>query len=369
MRKRSRTFSPHTRRQKNDVPRSVIVSFKKGDDGKDQGDRAVVKSKLPRSMSMAEKFQANAEAADGFVSINRWTYLRQGTIDEWGVTQLGADGQSIEFFTPRKFKDAEAVSFNNKTFSAISYITTTTVANGEPMNDLYVQYSHVRVNLHNITQRRITVQMFICYGKNSEGTFDAVDDLEKCYDYYRNGSNLTARTVNIDPMANKEWLKIWDVTKVEFKLEQGEHQTYLIKGPKNYVMDPKLHLPQGTLPAPLDVTWDGPQKAGNGCRVFFRMLNEICLVGNNDAATAPTTLMGRKIGAHHPINPIPGADGAQQGCCIVRMSEYTHVKAPVGLTTNDSKIHLSNFHTIAGATYTESNVDTDQAMTVPATFL
>lgn len=369
MKRQRTTSSSSNKRVHLEVPQSVTVSYSKGDDSKDQGDRSVVKARMPKQMSMYEKFRLNAESANSYTTLNRWTYLRQGTIDKWGLTTTDSNGNTLEFFTPRKFKDIEACNFFSKVLSGTSYQTTTLAANGPTMDDIYVQYSHVRVSLTNITQRRTTVQMFICYGKNGEGTASPINDLANVFSMYRNFSGVTAADPNIDPMSSKEWLQLWDVTKVEFKLEQGEHQSYLLKGPKNYVLDPKLHLPQGTLPTTANPTWDAPNLKGNGCYVFFRMLNDLCLVGNNDAGTATTALMGRKIGAHHPINPIPPVDGSQQGCVIVRMTEYYHIKAPLGAEASESRRYLANFHTIAGSTYTETNVDTDQAYTLPTSFI
>lgn len=354
-----------------ETPRPYVVKRVKGDDSKDQGDKRVVKTQVPKGPSMAEKWRAHKDAPNGFQTKTSFSYLRQGTIDEYGLTNLDQENNTLEFFTPRKFKDAEAVAFNGKTLTSAGYKTVTTAANGYTFEDVYITKSQVTFTFHNISQRRTTVEMYICYGKNGEGTTSPILDLNGSYDMYNgNSGTITAATLYFDPMKNKEWNDLWKVTKVVITLEQGEHQNYLLKGPQHYIMDPKTHVNNGTTPADTTVNWQLPYYPGNGCYIFFRMLNDICLLGNNDAGTTTNILMGRKIGAHHPINPIPATDGDQQSCVICKMTEYIQVKAPnTDQEGIDQRNFLNSFHTLAGSTYTETNVDTDQAMTIPSSFV
>lgn len=352
-------------------PRAVTVSFSKGDDSKDQGDRSVIRARLPKAQTMLAKFKANTDGPNGYVHINRFAYVRQTNIDQYGIQRFDSSGTDIELFTPRKFKDAEAVSFNNKALTSTGYQTTTVAINGPTLEDVYVQKSSATFQVVNITQRRVTLEMYICYGKNGEGSAIPANDYNLANDMYGgNSSNIVTETPYIDMMKNETWLKLWNVTKVKFVLEQGEHQSYYVKGPSMYVMDPKSHCAVGTTPTTTgSIFWDTPLQPGNGCKVFFRMLNDMCLVGNNDAGTDVTAAMGRKIGAHHPINPIPAADGDQQGAVLVKIKEYYHMKGAPGLQDVDQQNFLNDFHTIAGAAYTESNVDTDQSMSLPAVYL
>lgn len=355
----------------NPVPRSFIASYNKGNDAHDEGSRAVIKTTMPRKQSMKEKFQAREDAANGYVTVVRFVTLRQTSIDQWGFTKTDINGNWVEHFTPRKFKDAEAVSFNGKALTTGGYSTTTTAANGTTLRDIYIQYSHVRYNFYNVQQHTCKLEMYICYAKNGEASTAPENDLALCYDMYMGNSNtITVNTPYHDIMANKEWLSLWDVTKVEFKLEPGEQQTYFLKGPQDYVLDAKRHCATGTTDTTTPVTWDSYNKQGNGCAVFFRMLNNITLVANTDVGTAAdSNLGGRKIGAHHPPNNVPAADGSLQGGIAIRYLEYYHIKAPENVDDVDQRNFLNAFHTIAGGNYVDVQVDTDQAMTVPTTVL
>lgn len=134
-------------------PRAVTVSYSKGDDSKDQGDRAVIKAKLPKKPSMSARFLAHQDAANGFLVINRFVYLRQTVVDRWGLQAYDSSGVLMEFFTPRKFKDAVAVSFYTKSLTTNGFLTTATGINGIPSENVYVQKSSVSVSIINTTER------------------------------------------------------------------------------------------------------------------------------------------------------------------------------------------------------------------------
>lgn len=345
--------------------------------GTDRDDIAAVYKadvKPPRKESSYAKFKAVAGNAEGTVQINRFCCLRQGTIDQWQATGGDDNGRLIEFFTPRKFKDAEAICFNAKTASAAGYLTTTALQNGITMRDVYVKYAAVNFSFVNASQYNTKVEMYICYGKEGEGSTTPWDDWNNTADMSAgNLAGVTYNTIGYDLLANEEWLRMWDVQKISMNMEPGERASYQLKGPSMYVLEPQNHTALGTTPAQATpIYWQQPSDSkGNGCRVFFRMLNQMALCANNDAGTAANINMGnRKIGAHHPPNTIPASNGLQQSGVMVRMSEYFIIKAPIGLDNQvQSKNIINDFHTLAGDVTAVVAVDTDQAMTVPAAFL
>lgn len=100
--------------------------------------------------------------------------MRQANIDAWSSVAFDDNGNAMEFFTPRKFKDCEAVSFNGKPLTANGYATETVAipltsgVNLQTMQPCYVQQSWVQVNVRNVSQHSCTLQMFICYGNQEK---------------------------------------------------------------------------------------------------------------------------------------------------------------------------------------------------------
>lgn len=360
------SYPTPSKKRKVDVVSSYVMSYDRGNDSKDKAPKVVVGSKLPKKETSSQKFRAVKDNPRGVYQVVRYTYLYQPNVDRWGVTGQDWRSQHIEFFTPHKFKDAEAVCFNGKAITYNGYGTTSLAVNGPTLRPIYVDYSHVRFDFHNITQNDCQLEMYICYGKGKASATLPWTDLDNALKTLK-GSTTTFTELGFDPMTVKPWVERWDVTKVEIAFEPGEKCAHLLKGPKKYCLDPALHTASGTEATTATVTWNTPEREGNGCYVFFRMLNRltlVCMDVASDGAANPR-MGGRKVHAHHPANKVPSTDGDPQGGIIVKMSEYYRVAAPEDYQGGEVHFKQLDFHSYTpGSTDKKVRVDTDQSMTL-----
>lgn len=87
-----------------------------------------------------------------------------------------ANQNLLEFFSPRQFKDAEGVLFNGKTPTYNSWTSVATalpLASGTNMGTAQitkVNSSSAMFYFKNVSQRQMTLEMYICYGKGSGTT-------------------------------------------------------------------------------------------------------------------------------------------------------------------------------------------------------
>lgn len=347
-RKRSKSPYPTPSKRKRSQSRGLrrtgggLGRTSKGTDSKDTADVYVHLAPPQHFKSMAEKYAEYKEQPTGVVMITKFRSMRVSTANEWNIFTADDRGRRFEIFTPKKFKDAEAVSFKGKALSENGYATATVAVNGTTLRDMCVIKSFCRVDFKNVTEKTTTIEMYVCAVKDAKAwiTTTPEDDLARALDMYSGNSSTTSlATLYVDPMKVKTWTDMWHVKKVKVRLEPGETASHTLYGPKKYVMDPKRHLEIGTTDALPDPgpKWLTPDREGNGFYVFFRMLNDITF-GVGQTPNTPNTLMGgRRIWPHHPINAVPPQDGDIQGGVVLRWQEYYKMACPLGVDSVDQR--------------------------------
>lgn len=347
-------------------PAGQSYRAQKGSDTKDTADVYVHRSVTPAEPSMAEKYNLHKEQPNGVVLITRFRSARVAGINRWEV--FGDDDSNLRFelFSPRKFKDAEAVSFLGKALTANGYGNASLAANGPTLRDVVVVNARARFDFKNVSQNTTTLEMYVCSMKRDQtyaGTYPQ-DDLALALDMYDgNSSGTTGTSLYTDPLSVKTWTDMWNVRKVKIVMEPGETASHTMQGPSKYVMDARRHVILGTTAISDPPTWMNPEMQGNGFYVFFRMLNQISFLATTDAGTAANAKMGgRRIYPGHPLNTLPGTDGSLQGGVIIKLQEYYCIKCPMDVDSNDTRNVLVDLVNVTG-TPVNVQIDSDQPLT------
>jgi len=316
-------------------------------------------------------FSLSKDSATGIVQKRYYVSLSQKAINEYYTTSLTDKGTLLEFFTPRKFKDAEAISFNSKIITNESFVNTAeaTGANLSHHTNTFVKDSHVQVNLRNVTQHNCTVEMFISYGvlDKTGSTISPWGDFQAVVDqYYGTINSVTYNTIHINPLPILAKSQLWKTTMVTFKFEPGEKQSHFIQGPKNYVLIPHNHINVNTLAASTTPTWLQPEIKGNGCYIWFRIINDLTMVvGSGAESGANTNMANKKMHPAHPINQVTG-EGVAQGGVVIEMIETIITRAPTGKEAAPKRDFLWDFGVLAN-TLVDVQIDADAANTQSGT--
>lgn len=368
-RKRSKSPYPTPKKKRRSQSRGLhrtggaLGRAHRGSDSKDSADVYVHLPPPVQHISMAQKYLEYKAQAKGVLMITRFRSLRVATPNEWNLCTTDDRARRWECFTPKKFKDAEAVAFQGKALTENGYATKTAAVNGPTLRDMCVHKSFVRVDFKNVTEKTTTVEMYVCAAKNSKAWVVTTpeDDLARALDMYAGNSSTTSvATLYTDPMKIKAWTEMWSVKKVKIRMEPGETASHTLYGPKKYVMDPKNHLEIGTAESTVDPNWLSPDREGNGFYVFFRILNDLTFGVTQDVPTATNTNMGgRRIWPHHPANNVPANDGDIQGGVIIKWQEYYKMGCPLGVDDVDQRNILVDIRTMGG-TISDVAVDSDQ---------
>lgn len=298
----------------------------------------------------------------GEVKVVRFLSCRQADYDQWGLEVTDDQNIPLVFFTPDKFKDAEAVCFNSKPHTRNSFQTHTigTNLNFPTMQNTFVLHAGLNIKIKNVSQHALTFEIYICKGKETKANntiFPQIAYERALDDYIGSSPTVNARTVGLDPLTVPEWLKTWDVERVTLKMEPGEHATHYVQGPTNYVMHGSKHVAEDTTatsPAPV---WNGPEVKGNGIRIFTRMLNDLTFCSYATGGYVNPRMDNKRIAPHHPVNPSP-ADGQAMGGVICQFEEFFKIKAPEGLLAQQARHLLTDFPGI-GTTIRDIQVDQD----------
>ena len=359
------TPSPSGKRPKHRT-KATVIKYDRGNDSVDRAPQIVYKGASPPGVSNAEKFAAVKDNARGRLHGTIFSYVR-GKQDQWHAVGSDVNGNILEFFTPRKFKDAEACLFNGKTYDSLSYVDDTLASNGPHFRDVMIDYASVEFEMHNVTQQDTTLEMYICYGKGKNGNALPWEDLNNALAQEK-GTPLNIDNVGYEPISVEGWLDKWVVKKVCVKFEPGEKSSYHLKGPRGYALDPRQHMTVGVEPTSAAADWLQPHFEGNGCIVWFRMLNRLTLIATTDlTANTNNQLGGRRIHAHYPENPVPAADGDKQGGIIIKIKQNYQVCAPETYTGGDVRVVNVAFDSGTGGTKSTVIIDTDQTQTLAVT--
>lgn len=372
-RSRSRGPYPTPRKRRRSRSRSLrrtggkLGQASRGYDSKDTADVYVHHAPRVHHISMAEKYAEYKAQASGVMMITRFRSMCVTVPNAWNVFNNDDRGRRLEFFTPKKFKDAEAVAFNGKALTENGYITKTVAVNGPTLRDICIHKSFVRIDMKNVSQHTCTLEMFVCCAKEPKalvGTFPE-DDLLRALDMYAGNSNTTGTsTLYTDPMKVKSWTDVWHVKKIRVRMEPGETASHTLYGPSKYVMDPKEHTEIGTNEGSLDPVWLNPDREGNGFYAFFRILNDVTWGITLDGGTPDNANMqNKKCYPHHPVNFAPPAGTLEsQGGIIVRLQEYYKMGCPLGVDDVDQRNILVDMQALTGAIHVVG-IDSDQPNT------
>lgn len=341
-----------------------------GNDHNDEAAKHVKKHTIPKNPKpnfyTATEGQAKGHyRKTGFVSLSQKTgntYYSTNALDSAGLI-------ATNYFTPQKFKDAEAVCFNSKaaTIGGHTVVTVGAANNFQHNQNTYVAASRVTFNFRNVTQHSCTVEMFICFGKD-ETTGTAVnpfDDFNAGLDMYLgNIGTATVATPGIPAESVIPFMKIWDTTLVTFKFEPGEKASHVLQGPYKYVMDGMSHVEYGTVSGNPGPAWLTPQVQGNGCVVWFRMINDITVVVGS-TGDANGNMANKIMGVAHPINQVTAA-GVAQGAVICQIVEDYYMRAPTGVQAQEARSFVNAFPAFTGATV-DVQIDADDSGTISGT--
>jgi len=152
--------------------------------------------------------------------------------DDGGPT-AGSDAD-LEFFSPRQFKDAEAVLFNGKVSTWNSWATTTVGANNnfEARQPCKINNSSATFRFKNFSTHKMTLEMYIVSGKTVDATTNPITDftttLNSSFVFSQTGLNTAnvARLANygVNISQNAAWLAMWECQNIVYQFEPGEEQ-------------------------------------------------------------------------------------------------------------------------------------------------
>ena len=281
----------------------------------------------------------------------------------------------LEFFSPRMFKDAEAVLFNGKvaTFNSWAVDVAEGAAHNFPaQQSTKINGSSATFRFKNVSEHKMIVEMYVCKGKG--GGTHPLTDWEKCLlgsgKYVVNGvttapapgSLIRGIHVHMDGLPNFD--KIWNVEKVVMKFEPGEEAFHILKGPRGYVMKGSNKLTPNVVAqgndSPSTPVWINPGEPGGGSYVFFRVLNNLGVV----SSTSGSTIRGQYTSVCHPANSWGGSGQAVPvGGIALEVVRHYSIEAPMGVTVPlmDTHVINTNYGTPGGNLY-DNEKDADLPM-------
>ena len=278
----------------------------------------------------------------------------------------------FEFFSPRQFKDAEAILFNNKTATWNSWATTTEGANQNfpAQMTTKVNGSSATFRFKNVSQHKTIVEMYICHGKGGGTTpwADWETSIVASGKYTINGLTTAPAALNFTTSTHVHMDKLepfdsyWKVEKVVMKFEPGEEAFHLMKGPGGYMMDgPKKLQENSAAPGGAAPSWKGPDEKGAGVLVFFRTLNNLTLVTSTTGSQSNGT--NRTQICHPPHIFANGNAATAVGGVAMEITRHYNIEAPMGVTVAllDSHVLNINYGNPSG-TINDIEIEADQPM-------
>lgn len=293
----------------------------------------------------------------------------------------------LEFFSPRMFKDAEGVLFNGKLPSYNSWTTTANAfpavagTNLVPSMVTKVNGSSAAFHFKNQSQRQLTLEMYICYGRGSAGTTPR-QDLQDGFNaqgnillYQASGSPSAEyfRNYGVSLANVPSFHQQWECKKVVWEFEPGEEAWHIMKGPYAYKMDGSRKNDSNSLTAP---SWMMPNSSGCGCYVMFRLSSDVSLISSSTGtyATIPADL-GSVRSRSNRIAVTRGADfysvGADgtsgAGGLAVVIQRHYNIELPEGFVPSAPYpgIVVWNGYGIPSGSTFETNIDEDNPATLP----
>jgi len=350
--------------------------------GSDHNDRAtvhVLKGRVKKPYQAPSRVQV-AEAMEdggGHIIIKRPLSMAQQTRNEWNAFRNDDNGKVLRFFTPVQFKTFEGVAWNSRPLDAATLDFTATVGAGLNLpayQKTFIKDSSVGFRFKNVSQHNTIVEMYICYGNLDTNTLASLSHpieeyvlANKSY-YVGNASTMSVVSLGSNIMSNPKFLEKWRTQRVTFKFEPGEGAYHVLKGPKNYVMDGGKHISLAQAASEeTPALWLPPDTKGNGCYVFFRILNDISLISGTTGDTNANIAGTVKGGLAHPVHR-PWAAATAFGAVTCEITErYVIGRPEVGVTAVQgvNRNYLQTFQSVTGATI-DIQIDADDSSTIPA---
>lgn len=307
-------------------------------------------------------------------TITQWLY--QDTYNCYSIFSSdigngqGSGASDLEFFTPRQFKDAEAVCFNGKpsTYNSWAFTTEGPNLNFPAQQPCKVNNSSASFRLKNMSNHKAIVEMYVCRGRGGSTSLPHLDwesSINASGKFSVTGITAVNPTITRNIHVHMEGLEpfdsLWKVDKIVWKFEPGEEGFHILKGPRAYMMDGSKKVKPSTIfgSAP---TWEGPQQPGSGCYVFFRYLNHVALA----TSSAGSKIGGQFISVCHPPNDVTTVAEIPDrvGGCVVEITRHYNMEAPMGVTVATANAHIINTN-YGGplGTIVDIQCDEDQPMT------
>jgi len=308
--------------------------------------------------------------------------------DMGAMDGLGGGGTTtenlLEFFSPRQFKDAEGILFNAKTPTYNSWLTTATNVplisgtNFPTPNVTKVNGSSATFHFKNHSQRQITVEMYVCFGKGA-GVYPRID-LQTAFATQGNISIVPSATASTEYFRNYStsinnvpgFLEKWDVKKISWEFEPGEEAWHIMKGPSGYKMDGSKKNATGNLTAP---TWLLPADQGCGCYVFFRLGTDVSLVSSSTGSYAHlqynegTWIKSNRLAVCRQPNffAVSNTGTSAPGGMAIVIQRHYNIEMPEGTlgSTPINAIVMYNGYGVASGSTSETQIEEDQPSTVP----
>lgn len=301
---------------------------------------------------------------------------------------LAGTENPLEFFSPRQFKDAEGVLFNGKTPAYNSWVNTVVTnppAAGENLPSAQVckvNASSAMFHFKNHSQRQLTLEMYICYGKGG-GTYPRQD----LQDGFVGNGNISivqaAGSANVEYFRNygtqilnvPAMHEMWDITRISWEFEPGEEAWHNLKGPHGYRMDGSKKNTNASLVIP---SWLLPDSPGCGCYVMFRLGVDVSLVSSTTGtfAALPASLgsamdRGNRVAVARVANTYAVGSGGTLGAggLAVVIQRHYNIELPEGFVPSvprNSLVIFNGYGLPTGNDQTETNIDEDQPSTLPA---
>lgn len=277
----------------------------------------------------------------------------------------------LEFFTPRMFKDAEAVLFNQKVATFNSWATVTQGANYNfpAQQSTKINSSSASFRFKNVSEHKTIVEMYICRGKGG-GSASAASDWETglkaqgrvTVNGISTADSVLIRNTHVQMSSLPNFEAIWKVEKIVMKFEPGEESYHNIQGPKGYMMDGSKKVTENSVFGSTP-TWKASEEPGCGLQVFFRVLNNLSLV----TSTTGTTVDGNSIAICHPPHKFANGTGTgankEAGGIAVEITRHYNIEAPLGVTvaTNNAYMINTNYGRPSGLVF-DNQREEDQPM-------
>lgn len=293
------------------------------------------------------------------LEVNRWSLYHQ----DQGNATAGSNAD-LEFFTPRQFKDAEAVLFAAKASTYNSF--TTTVGNYTPRQATKVNNSSATFRFKNFSTHKMTLEMYVVSGKSPDCTTYPIGDfsstLNNSFVFAQTGLNTVAperlSNYGVNISQNHKWLDMWDCQKICFQFEPGEEAFHKLQGPKSYMMDGSKKLLANS-----DTLYKGPNSPGCGKYVFFRVMSNLGLVSSVGGTPGEATCFPTNDFASN-IAGVPSLVGG----IVVMITRHYNIEAPAGIPCQNAFVINNNMRVPSGSSL-NNEIDADMPFGGPNTGL